>query len=402
MTEKRIKKWANLLVNHSIVGQFKEKFGDASIRGKIIIVEGEVCTEPLMRAIEAEIVKANGFPVLIPFFSNRNRRNPFSSLATVKYGNETQINFIPDSFINLAMQADAFITILGSEDPFVFKNHLEGLKKLKLAGSKYDKNRFNKIWTLTLYPTKAEATLENMQYKEYSDFVINSVLSDYNKMEKDYKHIVDEITNAKIITLKTYHPKEKRLLTLEMNKENNRGWGLYGHINVPDGEILTSPKANSVEGEIYLDIPVLYGKMIEGVYLKFKKGKIIKYTAEKGHDALKGIIESDEGSKKIGEFAIGINTKINKILSHVLFSEKIGGTIHIAIGKSYDEPFRELDGLTGLEKDMIRNQLIEEGIYSTSAQHADIPKDLRKPKKGEGVFLDNKELYWDKKMWKIR
>lgn len=399
MDLEKVQKWADILVNHSLARQFERNHGEKGTRGKIVIVEGEVCTEPLMIALEEEIIKAGGFPVLMPFFSNRNRRNIFAGVPVLKYGNETQKDFIPSPYIDLALMADAFITILGSEDPHAFEDHLDGLKDLKISGARFDKKRFDKIWTLTHFPTRAEAKDEGMDYDEYCNFFLDSCLSDYTDMEEKSQELIRLIDESDSLKIRTYYPKEDRILELEMDISGNLACGLFGEINVPDGEILTSPHANSVTGEVYLDIPVLHGAVIGGAYMRFEEGKVVDFDAEQGYEALKEIIETDEGSCMIGEFAFGVNTNINREFNNILYTEKIGGTIHFALGKSYDEPFSELAGLQGLEKEMVRNQLIQEGRYVNSAQHVDIPKDLREPKEGEGVFLDDRKVEWDGTKW---
>jgi len=142
---------------------------------------------------------------------------------------------------------------------------------------------------------------------------------------------------------------------------------------MPDGEIYTSPQEDSIEGHIYFEFPGVYaGQKVEGIFLEFKKGKLINYSAEKNQALLEQLINMDQGSSTIGEFGIGTNFGISKFCSDILFDEKIGGTIHFALGRGYKEC----------------------GGKNYSALHWDIIKDLRQT--GE-IYLDGELLYQDGK-----
>lgn len=111
-----------------------------------------------------------------------------------------------------------------------------------------------------------------------------------------------------------------------------------GHYNMPDGEIFTGPVENSVEGHISFSYPAIYqGREVTGVRLTFKEGKVIKASAQKNEIFLNKILDADEGSRYVGEFAIGTNEGIHQFTREILFDEKIGGTCHMALGAGYPE-----------------------------------------------------------------
>jgi len=142
---------------------------------------------------------------------------------------------------------------------------------------------------------------------------------------------------AKTIRIQTQCPKTGKLLELHMDIADRMVTRCTGKRNFPDGEIFTSPNANSTSGEIFVDLPVYYnGVTIEGIYLEIKQGKIVNYSAEKTQHPGE-VIETDEGSHRIGEVALGMNSGLQTALKHPLFVEKVGGTLHIAIGESYPE-----------------------------------------------------------------
>jgi aminopeptidase len=138
---------------------------------------------------------------------------------------------------------------------------------------------------------------------------------------------------------------------------------------MPDGEIFTAPVDDSAEGTIYFEFPGVYGgKYVEGIRLEFKNGEVVKATAEKNGDVLGNILLIDEGSRRLGEFGIGVNYGINRFVSDILYDEKIGGTIHLALGRAYKE---------------------NNGV-NQSAIHWDIVKDLRM--EGE-IYLDDRKVF---------
>ena len=142
-----------------------------------------------------------------------------------------------------------------------------------------------------------------------------------------------------------------------------------GRHNMPDGEIFTAPVEKSVNGHIKFSYPAIRGgREVGGVRLVFKDGRIMEFSAEKNEDYLRKMIGTDEGSRYLGEVGIGLNYGITKHIKNILFDEKIGGTIHMAIGSAYPEC----------------------GGVNKSAVHWDIIKDMRK---GGKMFVDEKLVY---------
>jgi aminopeptidase len=145
---------------------------------------------------------------------------------------------------------------------------------------------------------------------------------------------------------------------------------------MPDGEIFTAPVDDSAEGHIYFEFPgVYFGERVPGIRLKFAEGKVAEASAEGNQELLENLIKMDEGSNRIGEFGVGVNFGIDRFTYDILYDEKIGGTIHIALGRAY----KECNGV---------NQ---------SALHWDIVKDLRQEGQiyldGELVFENGKFLF---------
>jgi len=190
------------------------------------------------------------------------------------------------------------------------------------------------------------------------------------------------------------------LLELTMDISDRNSVKCTGKRNFPDGEVYTSPDANSVEGEIFVDLPVFYdGVVIQGIYLKFEKGVITEYRANKEHAALQKIIETDEGSHRLGEVALGMNSGIQQALKHPLFVEKVGGTVHIAIGASYPECFVKDPG--SAVGQIEAEECFKKGMLNRSSQHVDIVTDFRPGGAGRAVYLDDIKLEIKDNIWTI-
>lgn len=399
MDRELIEKWASNLVNHSLKRQFKNR-GEGSIYGKKILVRGEVVSEQLMVALEEEITKKGGFPYIRPFFSNHHRTNPFSGIPALEFGNEAQVDHVPNYAYEMFKEMDGFITLLGTTKPLAFEDRLNGFNALRNATSDLDRLRTEEsAWVLTKFPTREDAKFEGINFVNYRNFVLNSAAVDYALLEERQKELAQFLEESKDIVVKSFNPLENRVCELNMSKGDNLAVSCIGLRNFPDGEVYTSPHAKTLDGEVFLDVPIYQGTTIGGVYLKFKEGVIVDYSAEQGYEMLKEIIETDNDSKKIGEFAFGTNEGITQTLKEILYTEKMGGTIHLAIGKSYEKTYPSLVNLLGKEKEVEKKRLNELGLYSDSKQHIDIPCDFRNPKKGEGIYLDGREVVWNGTCW---
>ncbi|HEX2979979.1 MAG TPA: aminopeptidase, partial [Anaerolineaceae bacterium] len=142
-----------------------------------------------------------------------------------------------------------------------------------------------------------------------------------------------------------------------------------GHENVPDGEIFTGPVEDSMNGQVYFSYPAIYdGREVTGVRLWLENGKVVKATADKNEAFLLKTLDTDEGARRVGEFAIGTNEGIQRFTGEILFDEKIGGSFHMALGAGYPET----------------------GSVNQSAIHWDMICDLRDS--GE-IWVDDQLLY---------
>jgi aminopeptidase len=217
-------------------------------------------------------------------------------------------------------------------------------------------------WVILEYPTNALAQDAEMSLEEYQDFVFDACNIDWSAIEKKQtklKEVFDKGEEVHILGEDT---------DLTFSIKGRTANKCYGTRNMPDGEVFLAPVDDSANGHIKYTFPVIYmGKEVDGVKLWFENGKVIKATAEKNEEFLKEMIAMDEGASRLGEFGIGMNYNIQKFTKQILFDEKIGGTIHLALGMAYKEG----------------------GGVNESALHWDMIKDLRK---GGKIILDGKTV----------
>ena len=386
-----LEKWADTLLNHSLGGIEKDD---------VVMVKGEHICWPLMSVLQDKIFQA-GAICDMNIVAPDNDRGKVWGASIAKHGSAEQIKRVPEWHKTRYDNFTKYIEILGAENPELFKNQEETLSQEVMKADEQFKNiRLAKNWCLTLFPTQGFADLEGLTLEEYTSVVVNASLVDHSKLDKLEEDLFQLINKSDTVTLETHNPVTKSDLKLTMDIKNRKAIKCTGTRNFPDGEVYTSPNANTVEGEIFVDLPVLYGGIvIQGIYLKFKNGKIVDYKADKGNEMLTKIIETDEGSHRLGEVALGMNNGMEKVLMHPLFVEKVGGTAHIAIGASY--PGTYTDNPDSDEGKELLNEYHKQGIFNKSAQHVDIVTDFRPGGAGRAVYIGETKLKIANNIWAV-
>jgi len=279
-----------------------------------------------------------------------------------RHANDEQLGFFPEHELAEIKNTDVYISLggpsnvkeLSSIDPARISARMKALKSV--TDWRVEKTR----WVIFYYPTEALAQEAEMSLQEFEDFVFNACLIDWAEVSKKLeilKQNVDATDKVKIVSSDTH---------LEFSVKGREGVAANGDKNMPDGEFFTSVVEDSVNGNIHFDMPAIwFGNVVEGVTLSFERGKVVDAKASKNQAFLEKILSTDEGAKRIGEFGIGFNYGISRAVKLILFDEKIGGTVHFALGRGYKETLSQND----------------------SAIHWDMIKDLRKD--GE-IYFDGK------------
>jgi len=194
-------------------------------------------------------------------------------------------------------------------------------------------------WCGTAFPTHAAAQEASMSLEAYEDFVFDACGLNEEDPTAYWKEVSQKqkASIAHLNKLKEIHVTSKDT-DLRLSVAGRKWINCDGKVNFPDGEIFTSPVEDSVNGKIRFSFPGIYmGQEVEDIQLQFKDGKVVAAKAKKGEDLLQQLLKTDEGASRLGEFAIGTNFNIPKFSKSILFDEKLGGTIHCAIGAGFPE-----------------------------------------------------------------
>ncbi len=225
-------------------------------------------------------------------------------------------------------------------------------------------------WCGTQFPTNADAQEAGMSIEEYTDFVFRAGRLDeddpvaaWREVEKEQERWVEYLSKKEMLRIRS------RGTDLTVGIKGRKWVNCCGKANFPDGEIFTSPLEGVVDGEITFDFPGIFqGREVEGIWLRMEKGRVKEARARKGENLLHSLIETDEGSSSFGEVAIGTNNRIEKFTHNMLFDEKIGGTVHLALGDS----------------------MVEAGGKNRSSLHWDMLCDMR----GGGEIAADGEIFY--------
>ncbi len=383
--------WAEYLLDHSLGGI------DSSDR---VMIKGERICWPLMAVLERRVIEAGGVPDVYLVPPNNDRGRVWSATMG-RTGGSAQLEAVPDWHRQRYESMTKYVEVLGGEDPSQYTGlEPDQVKALAEADRPFANLRLARPWVITLFPTPAFASLEGMDLDDYAAFIVGASTTDPRPLLEAERVIEPVLAAGSEMTVVTEHPEDGRELTLNLDIALGRPVMSYGLRNFPDGEIFTSPDARKTEGEIFVDLPVTYGgNDIRGIYLKFEAGRIVDYQAAEGHDHLAAIIETDDGSHRLGEVALGMNPGLDRVLKHPLFVEKVGGTLHIAIGASYEDCYV---ADPGSEDGKARiDELAEMGAINRSAQHVDIVTDFRLGGTGRQVKVDGVELVPENGLWVV-
>jgi aminopeptidase len=227
-------------------------------------------------------------------------------------------------------------------------------------------------WVLSAYPTNAGAQDAEMSLAEYEEFIYGAAFLDdgdpvarWRAFSEQLHRVVDFLSTKEELRIVT----EGTDLTVAVG---GRTWiPADGHENFPDGEVFTAPHETSAEGEIRFTYPAVFrGRQVDDVRLRFHEGEVVEATAARGQSFLEEMIGVDDGARRLGELAFGLNDAISTFTRNILFDEKLGGTMHLALGTAYPEC----------------------GGTNRSALHWDMICDLRS---GSEVYADGELVYRD-------
>lgn len=320
-------KYANLLVNYCV-----------SLKpGERLFVQSTTLAAPLVKEVYRAAIKAGGhceFNLSVEGMGD----------IMMEEGNEDQLKYIPTLYERAITEFEAYINIrapfrLRGPKPDAEKAKIRSQAMQPLTNLYFERTGDLRLKrSLCLFPTQALADEAGMSLEEYTDFIFKGCKLDqpdpkaaWLEVRANQQKIVDHLnscTEFRYVNEKT---------DIRFTTKGRRWINSDGQTNMPSGEVYTSPEEDSVEGTIYFDYPAIRnGKEVRGVSLNVKGGEIQSWTAEEGQDILDETFELP-GTRRFGEAAIGTNYTIDRFSKHILFDEKIGGTVHMAIGQSYGQ-----------------------------------------------------------------
>ena len=342
-------------------------------RDDLVGIRGSTAAAPLIRALYAECVRRGAhvytdvsLPGLEEIFYEQASRRQLAYLSPLRKFEVENVDVV------IGVLSETNTRRLSGADPR--KQALASKARqpvmetfMKRAAEHEKKGKGGLRWTLTLFPTEAYAQDAEMGIREYEDFVFGACFANeeggikrWRAQDRRQARVVRYLKGRKVVEIGAPGT------DLRVGIAGRPFMNCSGHNNFPDGEIFTGPQENRIDGKIRYSFPAcIQGREVEGVALEFAKGEVVKATAAKNEAFLKSMIGMDEGAKRVGEFAFGLNAGIQRFTKNTLFDEKIGGTLHLALGKGYPQS----------------------GSKNNSALHWDMVCDLRD---GGEVYVDGK------------
>jgi aminopeptidase len=356
-TDLRTQKLAKLIVNYSVSVKKNEN----------VIISGSTEAEDFILALYKEVLLKGAHPILRVSI-------PGTSAFFYKHAQEHQIKKFPEHFDYLVKNSQKYIGIstesntkeLSDSNP----KKITERAKITHPITEYICNSKPKMMRCTVgFPCTALAQEAEMSLTDYENFVYSACIQDWNYLGKKIDKILSKFKKGKRVQLIGEN------VDLTFLIRGDKAAADKGEENMPGGEIFMAPIRESMNGWIKFEYPAIRdGKEVTDILLRFEKGKVVGSSASKNDNFLKQMLNTDENASYVGEFGIGLNPKINKFTKNLLFDEKIGGTIHLALGSAYQM----------------------NGGGNDSAIHWDIVKDMKNAK----IILDGK-IIQEKGIWKI-
>ena len=354
MTDPRVEKLAQLIVNYSL--ELSE--------GRILRIDTSDVGGPLALGLYRAALDVGAHP-----YTNVM----LDGVAEIMLGegSEEQLEYVSPLQWNEIETIDALVTIwseantraLTRVEPDRKAKHLAALRKL--SNRRWERISNGEMrWCGTLFPTQAHAQEAEMSLEEYEDFVFSACHVDEDDPAAHWRLVAASLAERaealeSVRDLRIVGPDPD----LRLGVDGRKWVAADGRYNMPDGEVFTSPVETETEGEIRFSFPAVYhGREVTDVRLRFADGTVTSAEAARGDDYLKSLLAIDDGARIVGEFAFGLNYEIDRWSRNILFDEKIGGTVHLALGSGF--PQAGGSNTSGLHWDMICDLRAEGEVYA--------------------------------------
>jgi aminopeptidase len=307
-----------------------------------VAILGETAAEPLHRAIFAEVAARGGHPMMLPGYDDLGA-------VMMRHGRDNQLRFVSPIERFVSSGADGVVTALAESNT----KALSGVDPERDQVAQRARTALLKEFTrraadgvmdraLTLYRTDAYAQDAGMATDEFAEFVRRACTLDTpdpvaagKALAAEQQRLIDGLAGESELRLRGADPGET---DLRLGVAGRIWLNADGGKNLPDGEIFTGPVETSAEGRVRFSFPVVTaGREVVDVRLRFEGGKGVDASAAQNEEYLHRALEADAGARVLGEFAVGTNVGITRFTKTIRFDEKIGGTVHVALGEGYPE-----------------------------------------------------------------
>jgi aminopeptidase len=329
MRDQRADALAQILVRHST----RVKKGD------VCVIQAGTAAEPLVNAVYEEILRAGGHAVMnlvtedaqAVFFDN-------ASDDQLDWVSPTALWAAEEADVRIALMADVNTRALSQVDPKKQARAQKARKPILDTVMRRAAEGTHR-WAVTLFPTQAYAAEAGMSLARYEEFFYRACLVDdpepvtaWQRQSDQVKRLTEWIQGREEVHI------QGPGTDIRLNVSGRTFIPCYGEHNMPDGEFFTGPHEDATEGEVTFSFPASYGgREVAGVRFRFEGGKVVDASAERGEDFLLEMLDTDAGARTLGELGIGTNYGIATGTKEILLDEKIGGTVHMAIGAAYPQ-----------------------------------------------------------------
>jgi len=283
-------------------------------------------------------------------------------------GHDGEFDSNPAHELALVENADVYLRLGGGRNTTATADVPSPTRQAyRRARTEIREARMDTDWVSTVHPTRSLAQQAGMSFEAYQEFVYDAILRDWESLAEEMaqlKTVLDEGSEVHI---------EKSETDLWLSIENRTAVNsaasvVYDSHNLPSGEVFTAPA--DAEGTVFFDIPMTVdATRLRDVQLTFESGEVVDYTAEQGEEVLREILETDAGARRLGELGIGMNRGIDRVTDNILFDEKMGETVHLAVGRAYDAclPEGESGNQSAVHTDLITD-MSEESTLSVDGE----------------------------------
>lgn len=318
----RIRKQAEILINHSTDIQ----------KGDHVVVSSPTAGEDLVQAL-CEKIGEKGATVTSLMTGDNLKRAYLLSTQTDEIIEPTAAKSLfddADAIINI--RAEMNMTELSDVPP-------EKLSQYNRVREDMQEIRLSKKWCVTQHPTEPKANIANMYIDDYRDFVYDAINQDWEAQRKFQENLVEILNPANEVRIVSGDTTD-----IEMNISGNIAINDYGEHNMPGGEVFTAPVIDSVEGTVLFDKPLYIkgtGRKVKNIELEFESGEVVNYSVDSNEETFEELLNTDSGARKLGELGIGMNRNIDTFTCNMPLDEKMGDTVHLALGRAYEDTVGE-------------------------------------------------------------